>query len=193
MTGDEQPGKGPARGYTWEPFEPGHEKSLHHGARSERQIGPLPVEIEQAARADAAWPDYLDDPSYSGAVTAWARSEAMAELVFRYLADRDIAAALTALEETDEQSEMTGGRGRRITSTRRTTAALDAFHRAQSAAAGHRRSLGLDPLSRARLGRDVVAAEAMARGRAGSADGGGLRAGRAGTQPWGAQRTGDAR
>ena len=30
---------GPARGYSWPPFEPGNEVALRHGAQSERRIG----------------------------------------------------------------------------------------------------------------------------------------------------------
>jgi hypothetical protein len=36
-----RPGWGPARGYSWPPFAPGHTLSMKHGATSERRIGPL--------------------------------------------------------------------------------------------------------------------------------------------------------
>jgi hypothetical protein len=32
---------GPARGYSWPPFEPGNTASLKHGLSSERRIAPL--------------------------------------------------------------------------------------------------------------------------------------------------------
>ncbi|OJY53533.1 hypothetical protein [Pseudonocardia sp. 73-21] len=144
------------------PFEPGHTASLQHGARSERRVAPLAEEIETAARADPTWPPHLRGREYAAAVRGWARAEAMAELLWRYLADRDLDEALTALETTDTETEQHKGRARSMSRSRRTTAALDAWQRAQTTAAYHRRQLGLDPVSRAKLGKDLAMAGAFA-------------------------------
>lgn len=149
--------QGPARGYSWEPFQPGHEVTVQHGAESPRKVGPLAVEIEQQARASSAWPAFLDDPAYGAAVGAWARAEAVVQLLWAYLAERDLVAALDELTtENSEETRQRGGPTKRVTTTRRTRSALDAWHRAEVAAANHRKALGLDPLSRAKLGKDVA-------------------------------------
>ena len=144
------------------PFETGNSRALIHGSRNERTVGPRAAALERAARSDPQWPPYLSDSTYRSAVTAWARAEAVAELLWEYLAEQDIGAAMTALETAEENTTGPGkGPGRKVSTTRRTASALDAWHRAMSTAAGLRKSLGLDPLSRARLGKDVTAAAAM--------------------------------
>ena len=79
------------------PFEPGgpyspeigNVRALQHGAYSARAIQPLALEIEATARANASWPHYLSDASYSPAITAWAWAEAVCVLLRRYIADQD--------------------------------------------------------------------------------------------------------
>lgn len=147
----------PPRGYSWAPFEPGHEVSVQHGAHSPAKVDPLAAEIERQARTSPAWPVYLDDPAYSNAVTAWARSEAVAELLWRHVAGRDVEDVLADISTSEE--EETGGKGqptRRVSTARRTRSTLEWWQRADRTAAGHRQRLGLDPLSRARLGKDVA-------------------------------------
>jgi hypothetical protein len=149
---------GPRRGYSWAPFEPGHERSLVHGTRSPRTVGPLAERIEREARADPSWPDYLTSPEYGPAVAAWARSEAIVELLWRYLADQDVEHWLTEQAREESEETRTPRRTRRISTARRVTNALASLQRWETTAANHRSRLGLDPLSRARLGKDVAAA-----------------------------------
>lgn len=153
---------GPARGYSWPPFERGNQVAHRSGAHSPTKVGPLAVEIEQRARASAGWPPYLDGPEYAVAVTAWARAEAVAELLWRHLAEQDVAAALAEVEVEDVEETSGKGRSRRRSTARRTKAALDWFQRAERSAALHRQRLGLDPLSRARLGKDVATSAVQA-------------------------------
>ena len=144
-----------------QPFPPGHTLSLRAGATSPRTIGPLAAEIEATARALPAWPGYLEDPTYAPAVKAWAWSEAQAELLRRYVAERDLDAAMsdtetsTTTETTDHGPTRTTSR--KVSEGKRTRSALDHLDRIEKTAANHRARLGLDPLSRARLGRDVTA------------------------------------
>ncbi|MBP2370690.1 hypothetical protein [Pseudonocardia parietis] len=147
-----------ARGYSWEPFRDGNEAGLRHGAYSERRIAPLAAEVEQQARALPTWPSYLDEPVYAPAVRAWARAEAVVELLWTYLAERDLDAALASTTESTTEAEESRGSSRSRTSTRATESALSMLDRAEARAAKARQRLGLDPLSRARLGRDVTAA-----------------------------------
>lgn len=141
----------------WPPFEQGHTLSTWHGGRSERRVGPLAAEIERAARAGPDWPPYLADGSYAPSVAAWARAEAQVQLLRDYLDGRDLADALTDVTESEETSgELPDGRRRKVSTSRRTGAALAFLDRCEGRAARLRAELGLTPLSRARLGRDVA-------------------------------------
>ena len=151
----------PAHGL-YEPFKPGHTLSTTHGATSERRLGPVRDAILKVARESPAWPPYLNDESYQHAVNAWARAEAVCVLVWSYLENQDIDAALTEKSSSaeTEYDELKDGRKKhvKLTQGRRTAAALDYLDRFEKTAANHRSRLGLDPLSRARLGKDVTAA-----------------------------------
>lgn len=158
-------GAGPARGYSWPAFEPGHTKALRHGARSERKVAPLAEEIELAARNDPSWPSYLDSAEYAAAVSAWARAEAVVSLLWTWLSEHAEQGVEELLAETSsEQSDETRvkGRTRRVSTGRRVASVLEQLRKWETAAANHRARLGLDPLSRARLGRDVAIGSAVA-------------------------------
>jgi len=116
------------------PFAPGHELSTKHGAYSPRRVDPLAAELVDTLLAD---PDlaYLTAPSYRPAVLAWARAEAQVQLLDEHLAELG-----TSPDFGDK----------------RVAAAYTAHHRAETRADNARRRLGLDPLSRARLGRDIT-------------------------------------
>lgn len=149
------PGKGDARGYSWPPFEPGHTKSTIHGATAERRVGPLADEIRDQLLADESTPEHLRRPEFGAAVAAWARSEAVVALLWTWLAEQDVEAALTDTTKAAEVEETTKGTTRRRSVSRRVTSVLDQLHRAEVRAAGMRRALGLDPLSAGRLARDL--------------------------------------
>ena len=122
------------------PFPPGHELSVQHGAYSPRKVDPLATELVDLVLAD---PDcqYVRAPAYRPAVWAWARAEAQVQLLTEYLAARG------------EES----GDGIGDLDKERVRSAYLLLHRADARAATGRARLGLDPLSRARLGRDVAA------------------------------------
>lgn len=123
------------------PFEPGHELSMRHGAYSPRRVDPLAVEMVALVEADPAiaWLTAADAP----ALWAWARAEAQVQLLTEYLEQAGVASGdgVGDLEKDDVR------------------AAYLLLHRAEARASMSRRRLGLDPLSRARLGRDVAAAQ----------------------------------
>lgn len=125
--------RGPARGYSWAPFQPGHFKSKKHGAYSDRVITPLAAEIANVvceARAD------LQAPEMQPAVLAYARSEAQLELLTAYV---DEHGAVT------DAGELTSAEKHRL--------------RLDTQTANHRSRLGLDPLSKAKLGKDIAATQ----------------------------------
>lgn len=122
----EQPDWTPAFPGQRPPFQPGHTLSLRHGARSPRVVDPLADSILQRAVEDAPW---LSEPKYAATVRAWARAEAQAELLTAWLDEHGLH---------DEEGRL--------------RYAEQALHRAETRAMNLRSRLGLDPISRARLG-----------------------------------------
>jgi hypothetical protein len=118
------------------PFQPGHELSTRHGAYSPRKVAPLAAELVDLMLSD---PDvaYLRAGSFRPALWAWARAESQVQLLTEYLAAR-------------------GNGGVGDLADERMRAAYMLLHRAEARADRSRARLGLDPLSRARLGRDIA-------------------------------------
>lgn len=120
------------------PFSPGHELSLKHGAWSPRKVEPLAMEMVERvldqASATGSPTAYLADPTYLPTVWAWGRTEARIQLVSEWLLERG--------SELDKDGDALG--------------ASRLLNRLEARAESLRARLGLDPLSRARLGRDVA-------------------------------------
>ncbi len=76
------PGRGPARGYSWAPFEPGHTVSLRHGAWSPRSIAPVAAELEQGLHATAPW---TTGSAFTAARSSWSWCEAQCCLLRAWL------------------------------------------------------------------------------------------------------------
>jgi hypothetical protein len=138
------------------PFRPGHTASMVHGATSERLIGPLAERIAADLLADKDTPDHLREPVFAPAVMAWARAEAVCQQLREFLDGQSIEEALTELTTIEEDEERDKTRARRTSTAKRVTAALDMSRRWEAHAMNLRRSLGLDPASAARVGRDVA-------------------------------------
>jgi hypothetical protein len=123
-------GDRPARGYSWPQATIGNELATTHGAWSPRRVDPLAAQLVDQFASDLEWLRACDRP----AVWSWARCEARVQLLTEWLAERG--------DLEDDGS---------------VRPAADLLTRLETQAAGLRSRLGLDPLSRARLGRDVAA------------------------------------
>lgn len=135
--GAEGPGKGSARGYSWEPFQPGHTLSTVHGADSDRQVVPLAQEIVERFTGSGYCPDYLRTmPQFTPAVQAWAKLEARARLLGEWLS------GMTPDEMTTPRKA--GG-----------SSPVEIWLAAERAASRARERLGLDPASWAKLAKDL--------------------------------------
>jgi hypothetical protein len=121
----------PARGYSRAPFKEGHEVKVTHGAYLKRRVDPVARELVETIIEDVP---YLSEPSYEPAVWAWARAEARVQVLAAWLDENG------ALDENGTPRP-----------------ALAALLQFEKLASTHRTRLGLDPLSRAQLGRDVTA------------------------------------
>jgi hypothetical protein len=130
---------GRARGYSRPPFEPGNTVGMRHGAWSPRKVEPLAAEIVERmlvnANEDGSPVAYLADPSYLLTIWALGRTEARIQVVSEWLLDRG--------SELDVDGDAVG--------------AANLLNKLEARAESLRSKLGLDPLSRARLGRDVSA------------------------------------
>lgn len=133
----------PTRGYSWEPFQPGHTLTLKHGAYSERLVEPRAREIAQGLADSGELPSYLAEPRYRGAVMDLARCLAQRERLGAYL---EATASEGVPAELAENGEV------------RSAAALLA--KVERALERHRDRLGLSPLAAARLGKDVASQQA---------------------------------
>jgi len=131
--------------------------SVTHEARSERSVGVLAERFVSALLADPGTPDYVGEPSYRYAVEAWGRAEAIVALLAEWLSGMDVEAALTEVTESEETERRSKGKTSRQLKSRRVASVVDQLHRHETRAMQLRARLGLDPLSRARLGKDVAA------------------------------------
>ncbi len=126
----------PTGGKSWTlaPYQPGNTEALRHGAYSPRLVDPIAADLVDRMLSDADL-GYLQAAAYRPALWAWARAEAKVQLLEEYL----------------------GGRVGDL-SRSRVTAAYRELHRAETRANSLRAQLGLTPLARARLGKDVAQA-----------------------------------
>lgn len=115
------------------PFTPGNEAGLRHGGYSPRKVDELTRSIVESLAGVA---DYLErEPAFAASVWGWARAEARLQLVSEWL----------------DENGLLDAKGRP-----RPAAALVVKLERQAQEARDR--LGLSPLARARLGRDVAGA-----------------------------------
>lgn len=155
-------GKGPARGYRWEPFTEGHTKSVQHGAYSPRIAGPVATQIVDELLSSGDCPDHLVDdegrvrPRWQSAVEAWSRAESQVRLLAAFMATQDAGAALTETTESEEDAKFSEGRSSKRISAKRTQATIDALDRAERRAHTLREALGLTPAAAARMRVDVA-------------------------------------
>lgn len=119
---DSSSGKGPARGYSWPPFESGHTASVRSGAGSERFLGPVVEELRVAVSSAAPW---TAAGAFTPALEAWLWAEARCVLYRRFFDERGI------------WGEVEG----------EPAAGLVAYDRAEGRAAQLRKELGLTPSS----------------------------------------------
>lgn len=129
------------------PFEPGNplvftarnQAAVTHGAYTPRIVGPVAQALVDAVLADPEVA-HLHRSAFRPAVEAWAYSEAQCRVLAAWVDRLGVEAA----SESD--------RGK--------TSPLELLRRFEMTAMTHRGRLGLDPLSAARLGRDVAVGRA---------------------------------
>lgn len=126
---------GTARGYSRKPFQPGHELSTRHGARSPRKVSALAAELTAGLVGDR--PDLADYPE---AVAAWARAESRCQLLDEWIIEHGLL---------DDDGEPTTG-------------AVKYLATWETQAATARARLGLDPSSEAALARERLEARRSA-------------------------------
>ena len=133
--------------------------------------------IRYARTESESTPGYLlSDKSYGPVIESYCRCLAVLTLLWAWFDEQDIASAMTDQTTEDEDEERTYAReggededdGERRGSKRRTrrrtvsghvTSVLSELYRWEGRAITLRGRMGLDPLSRAKIGRDVAASK----------------------------------
>jgi hypothetical protein len=126
MTDVQPASKGPARGYSWAPFQAGHELSVRHGGYSAARIG---ERAELVAQELLELAPHLAAPEFALAVSSYAMCRARVELLSAAIEEAVKARGAIKL-------------GARI---------IEAATAASREEAQQRRTLGLDPMSLAEL------------------------------------------
>lgn len=117
------------------PFTQGHEITLKHGANSPRRVDPIAAALVTELLQDESLA-YLRAPRYAAAVQAWANTEAKCALIAAWVDQMPIEQAASSKPGTQP--------------------VLELLRKWEATAQTHRARLGLDPLSAARLGKDVA-------------------------------------
>ena len=152
----------PARGYSWPPFEAQNTAAVTHGIHSARML----VLLAEAILAERKATTVARVPRGAGVRAggrAWARAEAMLELYTEYVEQQTAEAMSTEFGEAEEDITGDGTKGGGLDAAvpdRKTGPSLELWRKLDAAASMHRTKLGLDPLARARLGRDVASSQA---------------------------------
>lgn len=133
MTGEDRADWTPQHPRQQPPFAKGNLIAMQHGAWSPAKVDPRAEDLVQRILGDESLV-FLQAPSYRPALYAWARAEARVQLLDEYLG-------------TDAVGDLESDR------VKTAWTLLDKFS-ARAESARHR--LGLDPVSRARLGKDVA-------------------------------------
>lgn len=152
------------------PFQPGHELSKVHGANSPRSVGALAEAFFTRLMSLESTPGYLQDPSYEDAIMAYCRACAIVKLLWDWADKQDIETAMTDLTTEDEEETRSYAkdagdeRGSKRKTARRSTSrhvssVLEQLHKHETRAIKLRASLGLDPLARMKMQRDVAGAK----------------------------------
>jgi hypothetical protein len=130
--------------------------SVVHGGETPRLLLPLAERIIAELLADEATPSYLQGSTYRAAIAGWARAEAAVRLLSEHVDRLSVEAALAETTDTVEDERRPAmGRVRRVSKSQRYQSAWDSLLRAEKHAAALRTRLGLDPVARGRLGRDL--------------------------------------
>lgn len=139
---------------------PGNKLRLTHGASDPERVGPLAEQFMTSLLEDPDTDDYLRKPVMRHEVLAWAWAEAQVTLMRAWMDADSISTAMTELTTTEE-TEADEGRGtvRRVSASRKVSSLMSELHKAEVRAANRRKELGLTPLARARLGKDIANAQ----------------------------------
>lgn len=140
-----------------EAFGPRNLVPVTHGAYSARLVNPRAEAKLQAWLGDGDLPEYAKHPAQRWTLRSLARTEVRLELVDELCESMALEDALSELTVTEERERSMGdGAKRRRVRTRKRLPPDEQLRRWEAHALNLRRELGLTPLSRAKLGKDVA-------------------------------------
>lgn len=122
---------------SWEQFKPENTAAVVHGGYSPRLIEPLAQRIVADLFAGGEIPPYLNDPAFASQIRAWARAEAEVALVHEWLQGLPPEQRLTPPKPG-------------------TAPPVETWRKLEAHAANLRKDLGLTPMAKAKLGRQLT-------------------------------------
>jgi hypothetical protein len=128
-----KPGNG-----SWQQFQPGNEVNLAHGLRSPSRTAQVADVIVRELAEMPECPEWLRDPSFAHAIRGWGNAEARL-LMYESWMDA----------QPDEMKYLATGAQEPL---------ISRWTRLSELAARHRGRLGLDPVSRVRIGKALTSA-----------------------------------
>lgn len=131
----------PARGYSWAPFQPGHDLSTKSRAWSPAHVDPRAQQLLEEIAADQEVA-FLASPAYVPLLRTWATAVVRMELFGEWLFAKSM----------DDQMRAPRGGAK---------APIEVWFGMAKTVANLSAQLGLTPLARARLGRDFATAQAI--------------------------------
>ena len=134
----------------------GNKIQLTHGAKDPEKVGEIAGALMEALLNDPTTDDYLRQPIMAHEVLAWAHAEAQARLMRDWLDASGLSAAMTeTVLSAEEETPLGGGRLSRKATSRKAASLMSELHKAEN----RRIQLGLTPMSRARLGKDIASSQ----------------------------------
>jgi hypothetical protein len=117
------------------PFQPGNQLAVTHGAFSAARTDPIARQYITELAADPTL-SYLDQPRFAAGLWQWATAQARVQLLSEWV------------DKMSMETSTYSGKGQ--------TSPLELLRKWMSTAQTYAARLGLDPLSAARLGKDVA-------------------------------------
>ena len=142
-------------------IKPGSKLRLTHGGKDPERIAEVSAQILTALLNSPDCPQWLHDTSYNYELLAWSEAEARVRLMRTWINEHGIVQGMTEVTVSEEVETSSGDKSTvtRVLNAQKISGMFSELHKAETLAAGRRAALGLTPVSRARLGKDLAASQ----------------------------------
>jgi hypothetical protein len=142
-------------------IKPGSKINRTHGGTDPERISAVSAQILTALLNSPDCPQWLHDTSYNWELLAWSEAEARVTLMRAWLNEHGIVRGMTEVTVSEEVETSSGDKSTvtRVLNAEKIDGMFNSLHKAETLAANRRAALGLTPVSRARLGKDLAASQ----------------------------------